>query len=80
MFRHPGHVNAVAVTPDGTRVVTGAEDGAVRVVNHGIRDLLVTRTAGPRLDEWRAVRDRLDPDGVLTSDMDRRLDLTGHRR
>lgn len=34
----------------------------------------------PRLDEWRTVRDRLDPHGVLTSDMDRRLDLTGHRR
>ena len=34
----------------------------------------------PRLDEWRAERDRLDPDGVLTSDLDRRLDLTGRSR
>jgi decaprenylphospho-beta-D-ribofuranose 2-oxidase len=32
----------------------------------------------PRLAEWRSVRDRVDPDGVLTSDLDRRLDLTGH--
>ncbi len=31
----------------------------------------------PRLDEWRRVRDRLDPDRRLTSDLDRRLDLTG---
>ncbi len=33
----------------------------------------------PRLAEWRAVRDRADPDGVMASDLDRRLHLTGHR-
>ena len=33
----------------------------------------------PRLAEWRAVRDRLDPNGIMCSDMDRRLDLTGRR-
>jgi decaprenylphospho-beta-D-ribofuranose 2-oxidase len=31
-----------------------------------------------RLDEWRQVRARLDPDRVMQSDLDRRLDLTGH--
>ncbi len=30
----------------------------------------------PRLDEWRSVRDELDPDGVLHSDLSRRLRLT----
>lgn len=30
----------------------------------------------PRLDEWRAIRDRLDPEGVMTSDLARRLGLT----
>ena len=29
----------------------------------------------PRLDEWREVRHRLDPDGVITSDLSRRLGL-----
>jgi decaprenylphospho-beta-D-ribofuranose 2-oxidase len=31
----------------------------------------------PRLDDWRAVRDRLDPDRRLASDLARRLDLLG---
>jgi decaprenylphospho-beta-D-ribofuranose 2-oxidase len=31
----------------------------------------------PRLDEWRAVRDRMDPDRRLNSDLARRLDLLG---
>ncbi len=30
----------------------------------------------PRLDEWRAVRHRVDPDGVLQSDLARRLGLS----
>jgi decaprenylphospho-beta-D-ribofuranose 2-oxidase len=29
----------------------------------------------PRLDEWRAVRQRVDPDGLLRSDLGRRLGL-----
>jgi len=29
----------------------------------------------PRLDEWRAVRHRVDPDGRITSDLARRLGL-----
>jgi decaprenylphospho-beta-D-ribofuranose 2-oxidase len=31
----------------------------------------------PRLDEWRSVRDRLDPDRRLASDLSRRLGLLG---
>ena len=36
------------------------------------------RAMYPNLDRWRALRDRWDPMGILTSDLDRRLDLTGH--
>ena len=31
----------------------------------------------PRLDEWRAVRDRMDPDRRMSSDLARRLNLLG---
>jgi len=34
----------------------------------------------PELDRWRSIRDRLDPEGLLTSDLDRRLHLTGRHR
>ena len=34
----------------------------------------------PRLDEWRAVRQRVDPDGLLRSDLGRRLGLCGDAR
>ena len=33
------------------------------------------RRGYPRLDEWRAVRDAVDPDGVWQSDLGRRLGL-----
>jgi decaprenylphospho-beta-D-ribofuranose 2-oxidase len=34
-------------------------------------------TMYPQLDRWREVRSRLDPRHALSSDMDRRLDLSG---
>ena len=36
------------------------------------------RAMYPRLDEWLAVRGRVDPDGVMQSDLGRRLGLGGH--
>jgi hypothetical protein len=34
----------------------------------------------PRLAEWRAVRDRVDPDGMFVSDLSRRLGLVSSPR
>ncbi|HEV8298405.1 MAG TPA: D-arabinono-1,4-lactone oxidase, partial [Acidimicrobiales bacterium] len=33
----------------------------------------------PRLAEWRALRNDADPEGRMTSDLDRRLNLSGRR-
>ena len=57
-----------------------AEGGRVYFAKDSRLDARMVPRMYPRLDEWRAVRDRLDPHGALTSDLDRRLDLTGHRR
>ncbi len=57
-----------------------AEGGRVYLAKDSRLDAAMVPAMYPRLDEWRAVRDRLDPGGVLTSDMDRRLRLTGHHR
>ena len=37
----------------------------------------IVRATYPRLDEWRTVRNSVDPDGVWQSDLARRLDLCG---
>jgi decaprenylphospho-beta-D-ribofuranose 2-oxidase len=37
----------------------------------------LVRDMYPRLEEWRAARGALDPDGRLRSDLDRRLNLSG---
>ena len=31
----------------------------------------------PRMGKWKAIRARLDPEGMLASDLSRRLGLTG---
>jgi decaprenylphospho-beta-D-ribofuranose 2-oxidase len=36
------------------------------------------REGYPRLDEWKAVRDRVDPNGVFRSDLARRVGLVDH--
>ena len=59
------------------------------VANAGGRIYLVKNSATrpdviarmyPQLRQWQAVREDLDPRGVMTSDLDRRLDLTGWRQ
>ena len=58
-------LDALAVDAGGR--VYLAKDGRVRA------DLVPVMY--PRLDEWRAVRQRLDPDATFQSDLARRLDL-----
>jgi decaprenylphospho-beta-D-ribofuranose 2-oxidase len=60
------------------RVVADA-GGRIYLAKDARLDPGLVATMYPRLDEWRAVRDRLDPAGVLQSDLGRRLALIGRR-
>jgi decaprenylphospho-beta-D-ribofuranose 2-oxidase len=60
------------------RVVADA-GGRIYLAKDARLDPALVATMYPRLDEWRAVRDRLDPAGVLQSDLGRRLALIGGR-
>lgn len=61
------------------RRVTDA-GGRCYLVKDGRSDPALLSRWYPRLEEWRAVQRRVDPAGVLESDLARRLDLLGRGR
>ena len=73
----PARTRGLAELLDGLdRQVAGAGGRVYFAKDSRMRPELVP-VMYPRLDEWRAVRDSLDPDRRITSDLARRLRLLG---
>jgi decaprenylphospho-beta-D-ribofuranose 2-oxidase len=76
----PASVGGLAVFLDALDELVAGAGGRVYLAKDGrLRPDLLAHMY-PRLGEWMAVRDRVDPHGVLQSDLARRLRLTGQRR
>jgi decaprenylphospho-beta-D-ribofuranose 2-oxidase len=69
-----GHAGLAGVLDAIDREVADA-GGRVYLAKDGRLDPELVPTMYPDLDRWREVRARVDPSGVLRSDLDRRLDL-----
>ena len=72
----PAHPELASVLRQLDHLVTDA-GGRVYLAKDSRLDPSVLPTMYPRLDEWRLLRNEADPDGIMTSDLDRRLNLSG---
>jgi decaprenylphospho-beta-D-ribofuranose 2-oxidase len=72
----PARARAVrAVLDEADRLIVGA-GGRVYLAKDARMGAEMLRETYPQLDRFRAVRERVDPAGVLRSDMARRLGLS----
>lgn len=76
----PASVEGLAGLLDDLDEQVAAAGGRVYLAKDGRLRPELVEVMYPRLDEWRAVRDRLDPDRRLCSDLARRLRLLGPGR
>jgi decaprenylphospho-beta-D-ribofuranose 2-oxidase len=61
---------------DDLDAMVGAAQGRVYLAKDARLDAATAAAMYPRLDQFRAVKRRVDPDGLLTSDLARRLELS----
>lgn len=75
----PAGVAGLAATLDRLDRLTAGAGGRIYLAKDARLDPELVATMYPRLDEWRAVRNDLDPNDVFASDLSRRLRLTHGR-
>ena len=73
----PAAFPGLAEDLDRLDVVVSEAGGRIYLAKDGRVDPALIPDMYPRLHEWRAVRDRVDPDHRFRSDLDRRLGLSG---
>jgi len=71
----PAAVPGLASTLDGLDELVLAAGGRLYLAKDSRMSPEMMAASYPRLSEWRRARDELDPDGVFTSDLARRLQL-----
>ena len=73
----PLGINGLAVVLDELDEIVANSGGRVYLTKDGRVRPEILHAMYPRLGEWNEVRHRVDPNGVLSSDLSRRLRLTG---
>ncbi len=71
----PAGVPGLAQVLDGLDELVLAEGGRLYLAKDSRMSPAMMAASYPRLSEWQRVRDEMDPDGVFTSDLARRLSL-----
>jgi decaprenylphospho-beta-D-ribofuranose 2-oxidase len=72
----PAAVPGLGPLLDRLDVMVADAAGRVYLAKDSRMDPTLVHHMYPRLNEWRATQQRVDPDGILTSDLNRRLRLT----
>ncbi len=74
----PAHLDGLPELLRGFDDLVAGAGGRIYLAKDSRMDRGHLGTMYPRLDEWREVQARLDPEGTLRSDMARRLGLGRH--